>query len=188
MCAGLSAEPAASTHAFVGPGTAVRAPGRLRSPRPVEWPPLRSPHGARREPPIEVHSSSDERFPRNIVRRRTTGRVMTSPIRARERCPSDTASCLDIESADQRLTRDPRATTGPTLPAHYGAGASVIAAQARASARPPLTEAECGRMTDAMLDQQATVLRSRIGRAAFLCRTRARCGRLGDHRGRASDA
>lgn len=61
---------------------------------------------------------------------------MTSPIRARERCPSDTASCLDIQSADQRSTRAPRATTRPTLPAHYGAGASVIAAQARASARP----------------------------------------------------
>jgi hypothetical protein len=103
---------------------------------------------------------------RNRPRAQDDTRAMTSPIGMRDRCDRSTTSCAEIESKNEQLTPDPRSAEPRAIPAHYGVGASVVAAQTRASVPPPLSAAECGRMTDVMLDQQASALRSRLERSA----------------------
>ncbi len=77
----------------------------------------------------------------------------------------------DLASVAENQTKDPRAASKPgsipaALPDHYGADAAAQAATAAPSADPPLSPAACKLLPDAVLDHQASALRSRLGTPA----------------------
>lgn len=90
-------------------------------------------------------------------------------IDRKSRCSGEEMSCNDVESSAKAEAPDPRArkstaASPPVLPEQYGRQASALATATKAAPPPPLSPADCAKLPGAVLDHQASALRSRLSK------------------------